>query len=381
MSKHEYLNILLIFIAWKLFIYVSVNLSQIFFPLQTTFLGGGLLNYLNLPALWGFINFDGEHYLSIARDGYLPLTYFYFPLYPLIVRAISGVFGGSYNTFAATGLTLSNLLMFISIMGIIKLGKLMYSEKVSYLTLILLLFFPASFFLGAYYNESLFLALCIWSFYFAHTKKWLFSFLLCGMATATRLTGIALIPALLYEYFLVHKKSFLNIKTFIYTVISSSGILLYMTYLKQTTGDMLAFFHNVEIFGGQRSTNLISLPQVFYRYIFKILPNVNYDYFPAVAVTLLEISIAVIFLYLLVRVLFKKKYGFFIYSFLVYIIPTLSGSFSSFPRYMLAAFPLFFILAEDLIKANKYILYAYLLINLVLLTLITGLYFRGYFVS
>jgi len=126
MNKKEIGNIILIFVVWKFVIFSFSSLSQIIFPLQTTFLGGGLFNYLRHPLFWGFMNFDGEHYLSIARDGYLPLTYFYFPLYPIIVRLLSNIFGGSFNIYAFIGLVISNLFLIITLIGFYKLENIFY---------------------------------------------------------------------------------------------------------------------------------------------------------------------------------------------------------------------------------------------------------------
>lgn len=381
MNKKDIGNILLIFIAWKLVIFTFADLGQIIFPLQTNFLGGGLLNYLRHPLFWGFINFDGEHYLSIARDGYLPLTHFFFPFYPFIIKVLSVLFGGSFNTYAFTGLLLSNSFLFVALIGMIRLGNLILNKETSYFSIILLLLFPTSFYLGAYYNESLFLAIAVWSFYFAFTKRWLLSFLFCGLLSATRLVGIALIPALLYEFLIEGKNRLLNIKSTFYLFLSSFGIIAYSIYLKATTGDFFAFFKNIEIFGDQRSSSVVILPQVFYRYFIKILPNINYRYFPIVFTTYLEIFSAIIFLILGYFVYVKMKKSIFIYCVLAYLIPTFSGSFSSFPRYVLALFPIFIILGDYISKKSKPL--RFIIFSLLLLSsfFAVALFNRGFFIS
>lgn len=381
MNKKEFVNLLLIFLLWKLEVIIFTNFSQLIFPLRTDFLGGGLLNYLRNPIFWGNINFDGEHYLSIARDGYLPFTYFYFPLYPILISVLARIVGNSYVSYAWSGIILSNIFCYMAIVGIYRLAKIIFNEKTAIYSICLLFLFPTSFFLGAYYNESLFLFLAVWSFYFAFKKKWLVSFILCGLATSTRLVGIALVPAIFYEYLQDNKNNLFRMKTFLYILISFSGILFYMSYLFIKTGDALAFFHNVEIFGGQRSTSLVTLPQVFYRYIFKILPVINYSYIPQSYMTLLELVTAIIFLVGLYYLYKLKKYSFLIYSALAYLIPTLSGSFSSFPRYALAMFPIFYILGKSVSEKSKpfeYILFAVLLTGSFVAV---SLFLRGYFIS
>jgi Gpi18-like mannosyltransferase len=52
----------------------------------------------------------------------------------------------------------------------------------------------------AAYTESLFLALAIMSFYYARKGKWLPACIAGGFLTATRITGMFIIPALMLEY-------------------------------------------------------------------------------------------------------------------------------------------------------------------------------------
>jgi hypothetical protein len=381
MNKVEFRNIILIFIAWKFLILVLATIGQLFFPLQTNFLGGGLLNYLRHPIFWGFINFDGEHYLSIARDGYLPLTYFYFPLYPLIIKLISGLFGNAFSIYALSGLLLSNIFLIVALTGMVRLGKLITNNYDAKYSVILLLLFPTSFYFGAFYNESLFLMLAIWSLYFALKRKWFLSFFLCGLSTATRLVGIALIPALLYEYYIISKNKIMSIKSIFYLFVSSFGIIIYSIYLRLTTGDFFSFFRNIEIFGSQRSSNIIMLPQVFYRYIFKILPNINYHYIPIVFTTYLEAVSAILFLIAAYYIFIKMRISILIYYALAYLIPTFSGSFSSFPRYSLALFPAFLVFGYLLKYKSKPFVYAVLTLLLLSSFLAVALFIRGYFVS
>ena len=130
MQKKDLLNLVLIFFSWKILIYALSNLSPLLFPLQADFLGGGILNYVRHPLFWGFINFDGEHYLSIARDGYLPLTYFFFPLYPILTKILAEALGNSFFSFGLSGLLISNVTCFVSLVGIFNFGKMFFIKVV-----------------------------------------------------------------------------------------------------------------------------------------------------------------------------------------------------------------------------------------------------------
>lgn len=376
-------RIVLYLLSWKIFIYFILFFSLATLPLQFDYLGGGILEYLKNPYVWPFVNFDGVHYLSLAYEGYKPLTYFYFPLFPLTVKYASiFIQRSSLEQIVTTGLWINNLFILTAIFGLYKLIKIDYTEKIAILTIIILLIFPTSFYFSAFYNESLFLMLSVWCIYFARIKKWIFAGILGGLATATRVVGLALIPALIAEIYFQWKKS----KKFSYTwfislLISGSGIFLYAIYLYLKTGNPLEFFHSVGIFGQQRSSTLISLLQVFYRYFFKILPSINYEYFPVVVSTYLELYSALLFVILTIVSFIKLRLSYALYSFTAFIIPTLSGSFSSLPRYILVIYPAFLLMAIYISERKISYKIIYFVSQFVLLAVTASLYFRGYWIS
>jgi hypothetical protein len=89
MKKIDFKFIFSSFFLWRASLFIFLFLAFRYLPLQNNFLGGGTANYLAKPYLWSWLNFDGEHYLSIVYQGYLPLTYFYFPLFPIVAKAFS----------------------------------------------------------------------------------------------------------------------------------------------------------------------------------------------------------------------------------------------------------------------------------------------------
>lgn len=369
------------FLIWRISIilisFIAVKLVPIY---SRNFFGGGLTNYSNNPFFWGNINFDGEHYLSLAQNGYQPLTYFFFPLFPKLINILS--FTKSQLNLALTGLIISNLSIFIALIGIYKLVKIDFKDNIAKLTIIFFLIFPTSFYFGTYYTESLFLALIIWSFYFARQKNFLFASILAAFASATRLIGIAMLPVLLIEYFLQNKKiSKSNFLPLISIFLSVSGLVLYMYYLFQKTGDPLIFFHQVSIYGDQRSQTLIFLPQVFYRYIFEIFPNISFLFFPVVFTTLLEFFISLTFIILILFGISRLRLSYSIYSIIAFFIPTLSGSFSSMPRYVLAIFPVYILMSLLVEKLPKSYKISILFVMLILMTIATSMFWRGYWVS
>ena len=370
MTRSDFKFIFSSFVLWRLATFLFLFLAIKFVPLQLghNFLGGGYGNYLSEPWLWSWANFDGEHFLSIARFGYQPLTYFYFPVFPLLARFLGIALGEGAKIFS--GLIVSNVSFLLALIGFWKLILLDYKRDVAKLAIVLLLLFPTSFYFGSYYSESIFLALVVWSFYFARTGKWILSGILGGVSTATRIIGAALLPALVLE-----KKRKWPI------VLIPLGIIIYMYYLNVKTGDPFNFLNEISIFGDQRSSSFVLLPQVFYRYFVKILPVLNYQYFPGTFTTYLELASAILFLALSVLAFIKLRASYAIYLALGYLVPTLSGSFSSLPRYVLSLFPGFILLAiysQKLSKVWKTVLFSLLFIGL---AVSTCLFLRGYWVS
>ena len=370
-------------ILWRLLTFLFLFFALIFIPLQKDFLGGGLDSYLKNPYFWAWSNFDGEHYLVIAYEGYRPLTYFFFPAYPFLVSFFGRFLGGSFTMHAVSAMAISHVAFFSALIGLWKLVLLDYRKNISKLMITLMLVFPTSFYFGSSYTESLFLALCVWSFYYARKGRWLRAGFLGAVLTATRVVGIALLPALAVELFL--QKRGKGLKELAIPIIGvllvPLGALIYMYYLKVAVGDPLEFLHSVEIFGQQRSSTLIMLPQVFYRYFFKVIPNINYNYFPVVFSTFLEISTALVFLALAILAFNKLRLSYAIYFALGYIIPTLSGSFSSFSRYVLVLFPAFLLMAIYISKLTKINKISIIIFSSILLFIATALFTRGFWIA
>lgn len=390
-------NILGYFLTWRIVIFFVLFLSIPVLKLQTNYLGGGLISYLKNPTLWSFANFDGVHYLNIAYKGYLPLTYFYFPLFPLTIRMLSVLSGQTLANYAFIGILASNLFFLVAIWGFVKLIRLDHSEVVAKITLLMLLVFPTSFYFGSLYTESLFLMLSIWTFYFARKDKWLFAGLLGFLLTATRIVGIAIVPSLFIILWHKYADSFKKIKKeslanvlpkLFWVLLPVGGILSYMYFLWTATGDPLEFFHSISVFGEQRSASFILPPRVFYRYVFKIIPSLDYSYFPVVFTTLLEIVTAGLVSFVLVWASYKKlkkelniRLEYLFFMFFTYLTPIFSGSFSSFPRYTLAIFPFFIYLSIFLMCFQKKIQYAFLVLSGFALIVSASLFLRGYWLS
>ena len=323
--------------------------------------------------LWSWANFDGVHYLLLAEKGYaFGLTQAFFPLYFLLIRWGNILI----NNRLLVGLTVSHLSFIGAIWMFYKLTRLDFSEKTAKKTVLALVLFPTAFFFLSLYTESWFLFLLLSSFYLARKKEWIKAGLIGAIASASRIIGVFLIPALLYQWWKNKQKR--NLSQLVGAVLPAGGLLAYMIYLQIKFGDPLMFAHVQEGFGAGRTTSgFILLYQVFWRYlkmIFTVDPA-NPIYFTV----WLELLSAIFFLGLLAyawRKGIRKSY--LIFAVFAYLLPTLTGTFSSMPRYVLVLFPAFMVLGS--IK-NRYLYWAWITISILLLLITTMLFTRGYWVA
>ena len=380
--------ITLAFVIWQVALILIISLGNKYFPTSGAYLYTEKNVVLSPSWLWSRANFDGMHYIGIARGGYGLYQQAFFPLYPRLVGFMSHLFMG--RTLLG-GWVLNLLFLYLSLFFFYKLLKLDFSERISRRTLIYLLLFPTAFFFSMIYTEALFFLLIVSSFYFARnkvlpqtgsyfarTKRWWLAGIFGGLASATRLVGIFLLPALLFEWW-QQKKSQKWDLSLLPIFLIPVGLLVYMLFLKQHYGDSLMFMHVQAFFGaGRNAGRLILLYQVFWRYL-KMLITVDKGTLTYFVVVLESLS-AVSFLFLGVFVFLRRWYSYLIFVVLAYLTPTFTGTFLSMPRFVLVLFPGFILLS---LWAEKYkwlrILYPILAIPLFIICLI--LFARGYWVA
>lgn len=326
---------------------------------------------------WSFGNFDGVHYLTIATHGYsAQFTQVFFPLYPLFISLVHTLL--NINP-VIIGFLISNTFFLLSLFVFRKLLLLDFKKNTVKWSLIFLAAFPTSFYFGSIYTESLFMFLVFSAFLAGRKKQWFLAAVLGALASATRLTGIFLLPALGWELLSdsFHPRGVFKALRLPLALIPV-GLLSYMLYLQMKFGDWLYFWHAQPVFGAQRAGSaIILLPQVLWRY-FKILTSVSFlsETFFISAVELASTAGAIL---LLIVGYFKKiKPSYLIFAFLSVFIPPLTGTFSSMPRYILVAFPIFIVLG---MLKSRLIKGALLAVFAVLLFILTILFTNGHWVS
>lgn len=387
-------QILAIFIIWRVYLFTVAYLATFLLPVF-----GNRFPYANtvlmptqLPAwIWGFGNFDGVHYLRIAQNGYnAEFTQAFFPLYPLVISALNIIpKNPNLNTqifvdpgYFITALILSSIFFLLSLFMFYKLLRLDYSNNIALGSIILLLVFPTSYYFGSVYTESFFLFLVVSSLFYIRKNNFVLAGLLGSLASATRIFGLLLIPVLLIEIFLKIKRNEINteknevIKAVIGVLLIPFGTLYYMLFLKLNFDNPLFFLNSQPFFGAERtSETIILLPQVIYRYIkiFITVPLNTQLFLNA----LLEFIFTLIPLGVLIMYIKRLRLSYLVFTLGCLVIPTLTGTLSSMPRYSLMGFLLLPVVVNTVNKFYKVIALLFIVLGLVLI----GFFTRGYWVA
>lgn len=326
----------------------------------------GLHYYLD-----GWSQFDGPEYIKIAESGYWytpgvrsPIVWF--PLYPMALRAMTAVISdpllagmvvASLGGLAAVGLYWRWLQ---------RQGMDGTARVVAFL---FLLTYPYGWYLyGVVHSDAVFLALVLAAFLFVEAGRPVLAGLAGALATATRPTGLAVIPALLvlslerggvlaapavargrfaaiidrFRIPVAVDRSKLRPAVFA-PLLACAGVGAYMVYLGVRFGDPLAFRTNQTVY---HPGDLPLLKRQFFVRWRDF--GVNPTYALTITGQALVVAVAVCSIPFTGR---RFGWGYGVFLAVLVAIPTFSTEdFMGSGRYMMAAFPLAALLGERLAR-------------------------------
>jgi hypothetical protein len=310
------------------------------------------------PALDIWARWDSGFYLEIARAGYWYESseafsgVVFFPLYPLLMRLTAVLLGDlTLAGVVVSHLCLLGALIFLYRLALLECGD----EPMARRAILYISIFPTAFFFGAVYSESAFLLFAAGCVYFARRRLWLPAALLGLAASATRVVGLALYVFLLIEWWQVYSSAFRRstgdnaqpatpwraLAALLIIQLSAAGLLLYMAYLWRRFGDPLLFLNAQAAWskeaGGSPAQLLRDLAAGF-----QALWSGNFSAYWMLPDALAGVAA------LAVTPLIWRRLGFnyAVLTALLLLVPILSGNSQSLMRYVLVAFPLFFLLAQ-----------------------------------
>lgn len=236
-----------------------------------------LLSYLSIGAhhpspalrafpnnlfLDGFARWDSDWYAALIDKGYVAPAAIvadvqrntaFFPLYPLLSRAVRAVVGDTW----LAGLLVSNLAFAVAAVLLYRLVLVRNGKECAQRAVVLLCVAPFTVFFMAVYTESLFIALALAAFFAAERNRWLWAGVLAGLAGATRVNGILLVAALAILYLEQRNFRLSQIRwNFLFLTIGIVGPGAYLLFLWWQYGSPFEFWHAQYVHGWGREVPL-----------------------------------------------------------------------------------------------------------------------------
>jgi hypothetical protein len=349
--------------------------------IRTAFLLGGALALLWAPLRHDFPPFraydartdlffgafeqwDSGWFLGIAKHGYdTAQATVFFPLYPLVVHGVgfvlrSNLVAGVLVSLAAAGVAA----VFIHRLALPEVGP-----GAAWDSVLLLALYPSALVFTSAYADGLFLALSAGSLYAAtRNRPWLAG-VLGALAVATRFVGLALIPPLLLLLW-PRGRSVRELLRPAPLVLFAVPVAVYAAYLEHRFGDPFQFVHSLADYPWHRHTTwlgplggLWDSASAGYHGAAELLLHLprelgsphgfpNRDQLGALNAIHLLVLVAALWLTWVAWRRLGRVLGLYAVSIMVFLLSSTADVFPliSFPRYLLADFPLFIALAGEL---------------------------------
>jgi Gpi18-like mannosyltransferase len=239
--------------------------------------------------LWLFNAWDSPHFQLIAQWGYAHPEYVYLPGYPIFIRVVGFLFGNYWfgGFLVAQLFALGSIVMFQLVAELY-----MDSREAMYATLLMATFPYLSVFTILSYSEPLFLFSTVSAWYFYKKGRMRASSVLAGIASITRIYGIAItIPVFLD---VVRSKKYRGL---IYLVIPIACLISWFAFCYISAGDPFASWTDEKWFTSNISSKFSLVQTVANQLLGRLIGAVPVPFYidPAILMVLC------LFAYLIVR--------------------------------------------------------------------------------
>jgi hypothetical protein len=311
---------------------------------------------------------DASWYLNLAQHGYeripfeasAPHNWAFFPLFPLLLKAAAFV----TREWVLTGVFLSNLLFLGALFLLHNLCRLFdLTTADANRCVFYVAFFPVSYFFSVPITESLFLLLTVASFWAAKRDKWWLAGALGALASATRVTGVLLGPALALLFWQKHRTESWRHKEVLSLALIPLGLLSFMLYLHLITGNAFAF-KDILVTWNRRPTFFLETLFEFVRHPNPLVIDWDVRWLNFAAATAVLVSGAVL--------LKRREFALACYALLSGFVALSSGLLQSQARYAMVVFPVAMVLACA--GRREWVDQLARVVFVALLTLLTGMY-------
>ncbi len=330
----------------------------------------------NVKGYPPYFRWDSAWYMQIARRGYnfslnKNSSIAFWPLFPGLIWLVHNL---HVLPLQFISFSLNVIFSFLAFIFIFKLAKIDFTDEESFLVATLWLFFPDAYFLISGYPDALFAFLLAITLYFARRKKWFTAGLSSMLLAITKPYGVLIFLVLLLEYLWADNwqlKNLFKSKKWLplcLPLVSFSGFVAF-NYFKFKNA--LAFLEAQKTWGRSLSNPFTSLWFEFKDNFFLgrgILAGSHAPYLWYLF-SFIFFVVAIIISWKMVR----KTY--LVFSATVMLTALLTGTLTSWGRYMFLAFPVLMGPALFLSK-RKYATFVYFAFSVLLLLLISSFFVR-----
>lgn len=339
---------------------------------------------------------DAIHYYTLATDGYgsNPLTA-YFPILPLLINVVSRVLNGfraplplpidqAETAPLIAGVLIAHVAALIAFWLLFQVARDETDTPTAQRTVLYAALFPLGLYYAVPYTEALFLAASVGAFLASRRRQWIAAGVWIAIASGTRLVGVLLVPAIALEMVLLWRHGELQPREWrrmaAGMAIAPLGLLLFMLFLWQRTGDPLAFVNAQAAWSHERLFPLVTLVR-----------GINYALHPSWSAApdlyargVFHTLIVIGFLAILLVSARWWRPSYVLYGLLLFAIILASPlpaerTMHSLGRYLMILFPVYISLARW--GKNAIVHHAILGIWLPLFGIMTALYVRWYAVA
>jgi hypothetical protein len=331
------------FLATRLPLLLAGVLSVALLPVSRYIEGYWLIRGLD-RAFDAFSRWDAWHYTRIALTGYPeadPSRAAFFPLFPSLIRILAELVGRTDRPgLFAAAVVVANICLLLATMVLIALVRLDLDADDSRRAAWYLLVFPTSLFLSAGYSESLFLLLAMGAILACRTDHWLTAGLLGGLAALSRPIGVWLVVPLAIEAFLEWRAGRLRPwrpmwRPAVAVALPGLFLLAWMWFLWQRLGDPLAFLHAQDGWDREVGPPWDTIIEFVNG---RISLHTGFHSLTDLAFTLVGFA-GLILSWRWLRPSYTVWFG------VMLLVPLMTGSLMSMPRFVLVMFPLYLVLA------------------------------------
>jgi len=293
------------------------------------------------PELGLWSRWDATHYLDIAILGYQrhgPAASWiaFLPLYPALVRLVSFF----VRNFVVAALLVSLFASAGAATMLTGLTGFDHSDQEAWHAGIFLYAFPTAYFLALPYSESVFLFVVLAALYSARTKRWVLAGTFGALATASRLVGVAILPALAVEALWMYEPTRERIRRLAAISVAGLGFLAYLAVNLHVYGNAFHFLHAERVRWHQHFVPpWVPVAQAVGELIHPTLSGTWYWFiYPA---NLVAVGAAVVLLLKGRRFLLASDQ---VFGWTVLVLSMCESRLISLPRYLLTVYPLFIVL-------------------------------------